>query len=171
MLSAMTLDPNTPFEPATTVEHSTRAFDPLRPLLLSQALYREIVTHLAAWLPNEGCGLLASSPEDQADRAIHFFPGTNIDRSPVRYTMEPAEVVAAMRAMREAAWSLAAIVHSHPRTPPTPSRTDLREAYYPESRLLIVSFASPAPEFGCWRLNGDLETRMVRESPLEIESR
>ncbi len=167
----MSYVPNTPLEPATTVEHSSEELDSLRPLLLSETLRVQIVSHLEAWLPNEGCGLLASVAVGDGDRAVNFFPGTNIDRSPVRYTMDPAEVIAAMRQMREQQWLLAAIVHSHPRTSPRPSRTDLREAYYPDARLLIVSFASPTPEFGCWQLGGDLEARTFREGRLVIEGR
>ena len=167
----MSLESNMPSEPATTVEHSSGAIDPERPLALSDTLRRQIVTHLEAWLPNEGCGLLASVPDVSVDRAIHFFPGTNIDRSPVRYTMEPVEVIGAMRRMREENWSLAAIVHSHPRTPPNPSRTDLREAYYPDARLLIVSFAGDRPELGCWALAGDPQARSFRLASLAIGNR
>ena len=167
----MSYEPHNPLNPATTVEHSSAELDWLPPLLLPESLRVQIVTHLEAWLPNEGCGLLASVPTCDGDRAIHFFPGTNIDLSPVRYTMDPAEVIAAMRQMREQEWTLAAIVHSHPRTSPRPSRTDLREAYYPDARLLIVSFASASPEFGCWQLGGDLEARIVREGVLVIENR
>lgn len=167
----MNLDSNELPEPATTVEHSSERNDVARPLALPNALHQQIVAHLAAWLPNEGCGLLASIPDIGADRAVHFFPGTNIDRSPVRYTMEPAEVIDAMRQMRERQWSLGAIVHSHPRTRPEPSRTDLLEAYYPESRLLIVSFAGEHPELGCWALTEDRSTPWFRRTELTIEKR
>jgi proteasome lid subunit RPN8/RPN11 len=166
MLSAMNVGPNLSNESATTVEHSSERGDPSRPLVLSDVLRREIVTHLQAWIPNEGCGLLASVPHGDVDRAVHFFPGTNIDRSPVRYTMDPVEVIGAMRRMRDEAWTLAAIVHSHPRTPPLPSRTDLREAYYPDARLIIVSFAMPVPELRCWRLSSDAEAPGFVESQL-----
>ncbi len=171
MLALMSLESNGPSKPATTVEHSSGAIDPGRELVLSRDLHAQIVTHLAEWLPNEGCGLLASIPDGPVDRVIHFFPGTNIDRSPVRFTMEPAEVVDAIRQIREEGWTLAAILHSHPRSQAVPSRTDLREAYYPQARLLIVSFSSKSPEFGCWVLANDLETRGVRRASLRIEGR
>jgi len=171
MLAPMSLESNMPSEPATTVEHSSGAIDPGRPLVLSMTLHRQIVAHLTAWLPNEGCGLLASISDGEVDRAVHFFPGTNIDRSPVRYTMDPAEVIDAMREMRLKEWALAAIVHSHPRNRPAPSRTDLREAYYPDARLLIVSFSGEVPELGCWELIGDHEARESRPAILAIEDR
>jgi proteasome lid subunit RPN8/RPN11 len=85
--------------------------------------------------------------------------------------MDPKEVIEAMWWMRTLAWDLAAIVHSHPSTPPTPSYTDLREWYYPDARLLIVSFAGSEPAAGCWRLVLDGQARAFRAAPLVIEGR
>ncbi len=131
MLAPMSLESNGPSKPATTVEHSSRAIDPGRPLLVPYLLRRQIVHHLVRWLPNEGCGLLAAVPDEERDLAVHFFPGTNIDFSATRYTMSPKEVIGAMRHMRQAGWQLGAIVHSHPRSEAALSRTDVREAVLP----------------------------------------
>lgn len=171
MLAPMSPESNKPSEPATTLEHSPGAFDATRPLVLSASLHALMLGHLRSWLPNEGCGLLASLPEEHGDRAVHFFPGTNIDRSPVRYTMDPAEVIDAMKRMREAGWDLAAIVHSHPRSAPVPSVTDRREAYYPEARLVIVSFAEETPSIEGWRLIGDREAREFRPATIVFQQR
>lgn len=158
--------PTEPDESVTTVEHSTGANDPFRPLLLPRGLRLQVVRHLERWLPYEGCGLLATVGGPEHDRAVHFFPGTNIDRSPTRYTMDPREVLDAMKRMRARGWSLGAIVHSHPSSRPSVSRTDAREAYYPDSRLLIVSFLGGDPDFGCWARSRDPETPGFFPSPL-----
>jgi [CysO sulfur-carrier protein]-S-L-cysteine hydrolase len=174
MLAPMDVMPNWPADAARTVEHFPEGDDPVRPLVIGPIMRNAILAHLAASLPNEGCGLLAGMSLGANDMAVRYYPGTNIDHSPVRYTMKPEEVIQAqkeMRDMRAQGWFLAAIVHSHPRTPPTPSRTDLREAYYPRSRMLIVTFAGEAPELKCWALLGDLEARRFRETQLLIGER
>lgn len=129
------------------------AYDPTRKpphqLILSQDLLDEIVAHLRRSLPNEGCGLLAV---DEAGIARRFFPGENLDHSPVRFTMDPATVIASFKAMDAEGWMLGAIVHSHPRTPATPSRTDLREAQYPSALMMIGSFGSDPPLFRLWAI-------------------
>jgi proteasome lid subunit RPN8/RPN11 len=171
MLAPMDRDETQPLDAATTVDHAPEANAEPRPLEIDSGLLDLILRHLRDWLPNEGCGLLASTRHGERDRAVHFFPGTNVDFSPVRYTMDPVEVLAAMKRLRQQNWALAAIVHSHPRTPPVPSRTDRQEWYYPEARLMIVSFAGDEPEIGCWGLTGDREAREIRSAPLLIEER
>ncbi|HET9659679.1 MAG TPA: M67 family metallopeptidase [Thermomicrobiales bacterium] len=167
----MDRDQTQPLDAATTVDHAPEANAAPGPLEIDSGLLAAIHRHLRDWLPNEGCGLLASVRAGERDRAVHFFPGTNVDYSPVRYTMDPAEVIAAMKHMRQENWQLAAIVHSHPRTRPAPSRTDQQEWYYPEARLLIVSFAGDEPEIGCWALVGDRQTREFRRAPLLVDGR
>lgn len=171
MLVSMTANANRPPNAATTVEHLTEGNAASRPLSIDSRMVDQLIAHLRDWLPNEGCGLLASAEANGIDRAVHFFAGTNIDHSPARYTMDPIEVIAAMKRMREEHWDLAAIVHSHPRTRPVPSRTDLREWYYPKTRLMIISFAAGEPDIGCWSLADDQPDREFRPAPLVIEER
>lgn len=131
--------------------------DDIRPpagLRCSVRLWAAILGHLRRALPHEGCGLLATREglEGEPDVAMRFYPGTNVDHSRTRYTMDPIEVLAAFRDLEAHGWRLGAIVHSHPASPASPSATDLREAYYPESLMAIVSFAGPAPLLRAWQV-------------------
>jgi [CysO sulfur-carrier protein]-S-L-cysteine hydrolase len=137
-------------------------------LVISAPMFNQIVGHMAAAVPNEGVGLIAVDEEPGGSRAVGFYPGTNIDRSPTRYTMDPAEVMAAFRAIRSNGWRLGAIVHSHVGTAPRPSATDLREAFYPEALMLIVSLATGGAEARLWRTGPIRSADEVREVPLLI---
>jgi proteasome lid subunit RPN8/RPN11 len=127
-------------------------------LYVARSIRDEIMIHLLEAAPNEGVGMLAVGDpfRDEDDlhavEAVRFYPGTNVDRSPSRYTMEPVEVVRALREMREVGWRLGAIVHSHLKGPATPSATDVREAHYPDALMLIVSFAVQPATTGVWRV-------------------
>ena len=140
-------------------------------LRLDCALGAEITHHLRASLPQEGCGLLAVRRVDGgAAVATRFYPGTNLDASPTRYTMDPVEVLAALRDLDAHGWSLGAIVHSHPATAPAPSPTDLREAFYPEALMVIVSFKTPSPIMRAWRLWTPLGPKEATEVPIDIRA-
>jgi proteasome lid subunit RPN8/RPN11 len=84
--------------------------------------------------------------------------------SPIRFAMDELEIVRALREIDERGWILGAIVHSHPNGPATPSRTDLAEAFYPGSLMVIVSFATEKPDLRGWRL----ERRDDAWEPVEV---
>lgn len=138
-------------------------------LRMQAALLNEVVAHLAATLPNEGVGLIAVVPGPVAHRAVAFFPGTSLDHSPTRYTMDPAEVLDAFREMGANGWSLGAIAHSHPRSAPIPSPTDLREAFYPDALMLIIGFADGDPAVRLWRIVSEGKVPEAREAHLIID--
>jgi proteasome lid subunit RPN8/RPN11 len=120
-------------------------------LTLSTELRASIVEYLWRCLPHEGVGVLATSGIDSSLTAVRFYPGRNMDRSPRRYTMDAADVLAALANMKREKTRLGVIVHSHPITPPVPSETDLVEANYPGVLSLIVGFL-PVVELRAWRL-------------------
>ncbi|MDQ3656517.1 MAG: M67 family metallopeptidase [Chloroflexota bacterium] len=138
-------------------------------LSMNASLFDAIVKHLAAALPNEGVCLVATVATGEAERATAFFPGTNLDHSPTRYTMDPAEVMAAFRVIGANGWRLGAIAHSHASSGPTPSATDLQEAFYPDAFMLIVGFINGVAAARLWRTPLDRTANGVREARLVIE--
>lgn len=141
-------------------------------LYLPRTIREELLVHLLDAAPNEGVGLLAVGDtyrDDDGQRAvdaIRFYPGTNIEASPSRFTMEPAEVVRALRDIGERGLTLGAIVHSHLRGPATPSTTDLREAWYPDALMMIASFADQPAVLRAWRVAREDDLRVVQ--PVDI---
>lgn len=126
-------------------------------LVIRADLYRAMIAALRRVAPWEGCGLIATS----GPLARKLYPGTNTERSETRYNMDPAEVVEALREIRERGWRLGAIYHSHPRSRAAPSRTDLDLAYYPEALMVIVSLMSDPPVARAFRVDG-----RVRKAPI-----
>jgi proteasome lid subunit RPN8/RPN11 len=135
---------------------------PLRRLRMGRELYEAMLADLARVAPQEGCGLIAT----EGDRAVKLYPGENIERSRVRYTMDPRAVLLALLEIEAAGWRLGAIYHSHPAGPPHPSPTDQREARVPDALAVIVSLADPAAPLAAAFA---MDTGEPREVPLVIE--
>jgi [CysO sulfur-carrier protein]-S-L-cysteine hydrolase len=121
--------------------------DPVSSLEMDAHQYRAMVDHLREWLPNEGCGLIAMS----GTRATKLYLGSNVERSPIRYEMDPKQVFQALREIDARGWRLGAIFHSHPASEAYPSSTDLALMYDPNVFMVIVSFAGDDPEAGVFR--------------------
>ncbi len=139
---------------------------------IDRGLLDTIVAHLQAEIPLEGVGLLATVAEGDTVRAAHYYPGTNVDASTTRYTMDPVEVLGAFADMEANGWDFGAIVHSHPLSAPAPSATDLREAFYPDQLLLIFGLATEPPLVRGWsvrRAEGSARATVV-EVPIVVDS-
>ena len=134
---------------------------------LSIELRGNIVDFLRQCLPHEGVGLLATIKTGSSLIAVRFYPGRNIDSSPRRYTMDPADVLLALADMKREGTRLGAIVHSHPKTAPVPSWTDLGEARLPGVLSLIVGL-SPVVELRAWHLVYDGDGVAIRSEEVPI---
>lgn len=111
---------------------------PPQVLILSEELWKSVVVHLEACLPNEGVGLLSTEATSSTVVAVRFYPGKNLNESPSRFTMDPLDVLRACEEMERDGTRLGVVVHSHPTTAPEPSQTDLRELVMPGVVNLIV---------------------------------
>lgn len=129
---------------------------------LPRQIVNQILSHVQAHEDREVCGLIAS--RDGLPYRCHTIHNI-ADQPAVRFVMDPAEQIAALRKMREAGEELFAIYHSHPDTPARPSKTDLQEAGYPEALYLIVSLSTQ----GVLEMRGyTIRDGQVTETALEL---
>lgn len=131
------------------------------PVELPRVLYEEMLAHARAQAPLEACGILGG----RAGRPERFYPTPNGERSPVRYSIPPADLFRVTRELDRLGLDLVAIFHSHPATEAYPSATDVRLAFYPDARYLILSLRDPArPVLRAFRI---VEGR-IGEEPLTL---
>lgn len=118
-------------------------------LELSREQAAALIAHARGQAPHECCGLLAG----RNGRVERVFRGTNVDRSPYTYLMDPREQLAAFKVMEAEGLDLLAIYHSHTHVPAYPSKTDVAKAYYPDALYLIVSLVDrDAPVLRAFRI-------------------
>ena len=87
---------------------------------------------------------------------VRRFPLINAVASPVEYESEPRSMFDAVRAMLKARLDVVAVYHSHPTSPPIPSKKDLAEFYWDGHMSLIISLAGTEPVVrGWWLTNTD----------------
>lgn len=109
-------------------------------LKLKKEDYDKILKHCEKGLPNESCGLLAGSVDDNGIKTIKkVYLLTNIDASNEHFSMDPKEQLTAVKDMRANGFSMIGNFHSHPESPSRPSEEDKRLAYDPTMEYLILS--------------------------------
>jgi len=129
-------------------------------LKIPRTILDDMVAHARELDPFECCGLLAgrngavvhhyritntvandvraAQVLDEAHvKGLRHLPETT--RAEVAYFMDPKEMLAAFKDMRQRQLDLIVIYHSHTASPAYPSTTDIGLAYYPEAAYMIIS--------------------------------
>ena len=129
-------------------------------LKIKQEIVDRIVAQGRTEAPLEACGYLA----EKDGVVCHHFELTNIDKSPVHFSMDPAEQFAAVKECRKRGLKIRAVYHSHPETPARPSNEDIKLAYDPSLSYVIVSLADAEPSIKSFTI----QKGVVGHEPLEI---
>jgi proteasome lid subunit RPN8/RPN11 len=115
---------------------------------IARDLHDQLIAHARAEAPNECCGMIAASD----GRAVAVHPAENAAASPLRYEIDAREQYEIQMAIDDAGHDLGAIYHSHTRTAPEPSQTDINLAFHPDALYVIVGIANDEPEVRAWRI-------------------
>ena len=95
-------------------------------LKLKKEDYEKILDHCRKGLPNESCGLLGGTIEDDVKTIEKVYLLTNIDESNEHFSMDPKEQLSAIKDIRQNGYQMIGNFHSHPESPSRPSEEDKR---------------------------------------------
>jgi [CysO sulfur-carrier protein]-S-L-cysteine hydrolase len=138
-------------------------------LKIARSMIDEMVAHALEDAPLECCGVVAA----EEGVAVRVYRCENIHASPLRYEVGGPELARRLEEIEDAGWTLGAIYHSHTRSPPYPSQTDInmalfgdtREQVWPGALYVIVGVAEAEPDVRAYAIEGD----GVREVALSVE--
>jgi len=122
---------------------------------ISAPLLEEVVGHALEDPGNEVCGLVAVSTDGER-AATRVYRARNVHESPMKFEIEPKELLELHNAIEDEGYELGAIYHSHVRSPPYPSQTDVNfAASWPGVEWIIVGLAAGAePEVRSYLIDG-----------------
>jgi [CysO sulfur-carrier protein]-S-L-cysteine hydrolase len=124
-------------------------------VLIARALLDELIAHARQEAPNECCGVVASEPGAPA-RAARVHRAVNTAASSLRFEVDGLELLHTIDTIERDRYELGAIYHSHTRTAPYPSQTDINfAANWPGVEWIIVGLAAgQAPEVRSYLISG-----------------
>lgn len=151
-------------------------------LQISRSLIERIVAHCRREYPKEACGILAAEARSNSELAsalrapgspggatgrdvVQVYPMTNVEDSPIGYSMDPKEQLRLEKQMRVLRQRMAGIYHSHTASAAYPSSVDVRLAISPDVSYVLVSLKDrDHPEFKSYRINGTT----ITEEPVRV---
>jgi [CysO sulfur-carrier protein]-S-L-cysteine hydrolase len=130
---------------------------------IARDLLDQVVAHARADAPDECCGLLGV--RDGVVVSVH--PTENVAASPFRFEIDGRELFRVHDELEDAGATPGVIYHSHTRSEPYPSQTDLNfAALWPGWEWLIVGVAGDEPVLRHYAIADGV----VSEVPLEVEA-
>ena len=125
--------------------------------MIPASVRRELEEHARAEEPNEACGLVVV--EDGV--ATRYVRGRNAAASPYRFELE---VDPETWFLEDDGYELA-VFHSHPSSPPRPSRTDVENIGLWQGRPYLI-LSGRTGELAGWTISADaIEPLSVTEEP------
>jgi [CysO sulfur-carrier protein]-S-L-cysteine hydrolase len=115
---------------------------------IARSMLDQMVAQARSEAPNECCGIVGARDGE----AVTLYPVRNAAASPLRYEMDPRDQLRVFEALDEAALDVGAIYHSHTRSAPEPSQTDINLAFYPEALYVIVGLEHDEPDVRAWTI-------------------
>lgn len=119
-----------------------------RKLYIPEVLYRRMINQCLEERPLEACGLLGGA----SGHVTLACATDNAERSPILYRVDERQLIAAHREIQAAKQEIIGIYHSHVKTDPVPSLTDIEQATFPEAFYVIVSLAHRRPVVRAWQI-------------------
>ncbi len=128
---------------------------------LSRDIHEGLIAHAREDDPNECCGMIGGRDGD----ATTLYKAINSEASPLRYNLDPQDQFRIMSEIEEKGEDLAAIYHSHTKSPAYPSQTDINLATYPDTLYVIVTLLDGEQPVRAY----SIQDGAVEEVELEID--
>ncbi|HTA16088.1 MAG TPA: M67 family metallopeptidase [Solirubrobacteraceae bacterium] len=111
---------------------------------ISEDLLEQILAH-AREIPTEECCGVVAVQEGSPARAVRVYRAENVHKSALKFEIDPKELLALWTEIQREGWELGAIYHSHVRSHPHPSQTDISfAASWPGVEWIIVGLTDPS---------------------------
>jgi [CysO sulfur-carrier protein]-S-L-cysteine hydrolase len=133
-------------------------------LRIARSLLDEIVAQARAEAPNECCGIVGS----RDGSAVRLFKARNARASALAYDIDGRDLQRIYDEIDKDDLEVGVIYHSHTRSDPVPSQTDINLAspFLPDAVYLIVGVKDPErDDLRAWHIRDGRYT----EAPLEVE--
>jgi proteasome lid subunit RPN8/RPN11 len=138
-------------------------------LTICQSDYDQIRREAEQAYPHECCGILLGTMNEASRTVTATVACDNISHEAERhYSIDPQQVIAAMKLARTRGENIIGFYHSHPDHPAQCSATDLAEAHWMDCSYVIISVEKgKAKDTAAFVLRGSEDNK--RFEPEEIE--
>ena len=93
---------------------------------ISESLRKNLELHANEQNPYEACAILLGNKDEKIWEATEIFLTENIEKSEINFTVSNEQLLEGYKMAEEKGLDVVGIFHSHPKSLPSPSNTDIK---------------------------------------------
>ena len=93
---------------------------------ISELLRKNLELHADEQKPYEACAILLGSKDEKIWNTTEIFLTENIEKSEINFTVSNEQLLEGYKMAEEKGLDVVGIFHSHPKSLPSPSNTDIK---------------------------------------------
>ena len=93
---------------------------------ISEPLRKNLELHANEQNPYEACAILLGNKDEKIWEATEIFLTENIEKSEINFTVSNEQLLEGYKMAEEKGLDVVGIFHSHPKSLPSPSNTDIK---------------------------------------------
>ena len=93
---------------------------------ISESLRKNLELHANEQNPYEACAILLGNKDEKIWEATEIFLTENIEKSEINFTVSNEQLLEGYKMAEEKGLDIVGIFHSHPKSLPSPSNTDMK---------------------------------------------
>jgi len=97
-----------------------------RQIIISKQFREELIKHANKQNPSEACAILLGNTDEETWKTTEIFLTENIDKSEINFTISNQQLLEVYSKAEESRLDVVGIFHSHPKSEPSPSNTDIK---------------------------------------------
>ena len=93
---------------------------------ISESLRKNLELHANEHKPYEACAILLGNKDEKIWETTEIFLTENIEKSEINFTVSNEQLLEGYKMAEERGLDIVGIFHSHPKSLPSPSNTDMK---------------------------------------------
>ena len=129
---------------------------------ISESLRKNLELHANEQNPYEACAILLGNKDEKIWEATEIFLTENIEKSEINFTVSNEQLLEGYKMAEEKGLDVVGIFHSHPKSLPSPSNTDVK--FMKGNPIPWIIYSGLTKEMKAYLLDSEIIQILIKEN-------
>jgi len=129
---------------------------------ISESLRKNLELHANEQNPYEACAILLGNKDEEIWETTEIFLTENIEKSEINFTVSNEQLLEGYKMAEEKGLDVVGIFHSHPKSLPSPSNTDIK--FMKGNPIPWVIYSGLTKEMKAYLLDSEIIQILIKQN-------